>query len=108
MTTSLVFLLLFLIQYDVKGIIANMKACSLAMTVVLLSMKFQVKSKSLVWLGKNLFPLYIYQRIGMIILSRINGGEFIANSPYPYIVLCAMMTLLFGWTYKYIQIKTNK
>ena len=108
MITSFVFLFLFLIPYDVKGIIANMRACSLAIIVVLLSLKFQVNSKPLVWLGKNLFPLYIYQRIGMIILSRIDGGEFIANSPYLYIVLCAMMTLFFGWTYKYIQIKTNK
>lgn len=107
-TTSFVFLFLFLIPYDVKGIIANMRACFLAMTVVLLSMKFQVKSKSLAWLGKNLFPLYIYQRIGMIILSRINGGELIEDSPYLYIILCAMITLFFGWTYKYIQIKTNK
>ena len=73
-----------------------------------LSMKLQINSKALSWLGKHLFPLYIYQRIGMIILSEYDGGVFIHDNPYFYILSCALITLIFGWTYKYIQIKINK
>ncbi len=102
------FLVLFLFPYDVKGVIANMRACLLAMTIVVLSMRVQVRSTPLAWLGKNLFPLYIYQRIGMIIFSRIDEGEFIRDYPFLYILICALVTLLFGLTYKYFQIKTNK
>ena len=82
-----------------------MRACLLAIAIVVLSMMVQVRSPSLSWLGKNLFPLYIYQRIGMIIFSRINEGEFIKDYPYLYIVLCVMIALLMGYMYKYIKIK---
>lgn len=102
------FLLLMFLPYDLKGIVANTRACTLAMLIVLLSMKFQINSKVLLWLGKHLFPLYIYQRIGMIILSEYDGGAFIHDNPYIYILSCALITLTFGWTYKYIQIKINK
>lgn len=107
-TIFLLFLILFFEPYDVKGIIANMRACLLAIAIVVLSMKVQVRSESLAWLGKNLFPLYIYQRIGMIIFSRINEGEFIKDYPFLYIVSCVMTTLLIGYMYKYIQIKIKK
>lgn len=54
---------------------------------------------------KSFSSIYIYQRIGMIIFSRINEGEFIKDYPYLYIVLCVMITLLMGYMYKYIKIK---
>lgn len=101
----LLFLILFFEPYEVMCIRANMRACLLAIAIVVLSMKVQVRNPSLSWLGKNLFPLYIYQRIGMIIFSRINEGEFIKDYPYLYIVLCVMITLLVGYMYKYIKIK---
>lgn len=101
----LLFLILFFEPYEVMCIRANMRACLLAIAIVVLSMKVQVRNPSLSWLGKNLFPLYIYQRIGMIIFSRINEGEFIKDYPYLYIVLCVMITLLMGYMYKYIKIK---
>lgn len=101
----LLFLILFFEPYEVKCIRANMRACLLAIAIVVLSMKVQVRSPSLSWLGKNLFPLYIYQRIGMIIFSRINEGEFIKDYSYLYIVLCVMIALLMGYMYKYIKIK---
>lgn len=82
-----------------------MRAIFFALLIVLLSMKIQISSKALEWLGKRLFPLYIYQRIGMIVLSEVGGGIIIEDYPYGYIFSCAVITLFFGWTYKYIQIK---
>lgn len=99
------FLLLMFLPYDIKGIVANTRACALVILIVLLSMKLHINSKALSWLGKHLFPLYIYQRIGMIILSEYDGVVFIQDNPYIYILSCALITLTFGWTYKYIHIK---
>lgn len=101
------FLMLMYLPYNIKGIVANTRACALAILIVQLSMKLQINSKALSWFGKHLFPLYIYQRIGMIILSEYDGGVFIHDNPYIYILSCALITLIFGWTYKYIQIKIN-
>lgn len=102
----LVFFVLFSnLPLNMKGMVANMRAIFFALLIVLLSMKVQINSKALEWLGKRLFPLYIYQRIGMIVLSEVGGGIIIEDYPYVYIFSCAIITLFFGWTYKYIQIK---
>lgn len=77
----------------------------MSILIVVLSMKIELHSKPLAWLGQNLFPLYIYQRIGMIVLGRIDEGYMIANYPYVYIVGCVLMTLFFGWTYKFVKFK---
>lgn len=102
----LVFFVLFSnLQLNLKGMVANMRAICFALLIVLLSMKVQINSKALEWLGKRLFPLYIYQRIGMIVLSEVGEEKFIEDYPYGYIFSCAMITLFFGWAYKFIQIK---
>ena len=100
-----VFAILMILPFNLKGGMAIMRAIFLSLTIVLLSMKVKIHSKSLSWLGQNLFPLYIYQRIGMILLSKFDGGMFISEYPYLYILSCAVITLLLGWSYKFIQIK---
>lgn len=101
------FLLLMCCNFGFKGLYANLKGCVMAMLIVLLSMKIELRSKPLSWLGKNLFPLYIYQRIGMIVLNHVDDGAFVAGHPFWYIMICAMVTLLFGWLYRFVQIKNK-
>lgn len=72
-----VILLLFCIPHIpiyAKGLTLNAFNVAFAILIVVVSMKFVVKSKFIVWLGENLFPIYIYQRIPMIVLSSIGGG----------------------------------
>lgn len=101
----IVFVVLMNMHFGMKGLYANLEGCTMSILIVVLSMKIELHSKPLAWLGQNLFPLYIYQRIGMIVLGRIDEGYMIANYPYVYIVGCVLMTLFFGWTYKFVKFK---
>lgn len=56
--------------------------------VLLVSMKFSIKNRALIWLGGYTFEIYILQRIPMILLQ-----EYIGNK-YVYFILCLVMTLL--------------
>lgn len=71
----------------------------------MLSMKIKINNAVLIWAGKNLFPLYIYQRIPMIVFSSINGGAFVSSHPILYTSTCLLTTLLFAHFYKYWAVK---
>lgn len=99
------FLLLYIFPYSIRGIVDNALSIAFAAFVMILSMKVRVRSKVLEWLGKNLFPLYIYQRIPMILFSTILGGGIIVEWPELYILLCVCVTLAFAYFYKFIDIR---
>lgn len=84
-----------------------MNVCSIffAMFIVILSMRLQLKSRILEWSGKNLFPLYIYQRIPMIIFSTICGGYVVSEFRYLYVCMCVVISVAIVHLYKYINVK---
>ena len=84
-----------------------MNVCSIAFSylIIVITMKLQVKNRFLRWSGKNLFPLYIYQRIPMILFFTIYNGILVTEYKYTYVVLCAIMSVIFAYIYKFINIK---
>ena len=70
--------------------------------LLLLTMRITVKNKILVWCGKNLFELYILQRIPMIIFKETGLA---AINVYLYFVVSLIATLALVQPFKYI---TNK
>lgn len=102
MFAVIVFLILVsLIPYHAKGLVYNALSVLFCAMVVLLTMKFSIESKFLVWCGKNLFPLYIYQRIPMIILATVDNGILVIDYPVIYTTCCLLITLLIAYFYKY-------
>lgn len=104
----ILFLLLFClnaIPFYAKGLIYNTYCIVFCMSIVMLTMKFSINNPILVWCGKNLFPLYIYQRIPMIIFSTISGGAFISSYPVLYTLASLLVTILFAYLYKYWAVK---
>lgn len=99
------FLIFFYFPYAQFGISNNLCAVCFALVVVIASMKVKIGNRVLIWLGVNLFPLYIFQRIPMLVFSQIEHGALITVSPYLYIIMCAAVTGIFGWAYRYWQIK---
>lgn len=91
--------------YSWKGLCYNAFSIVFCAMVLLLTMKFNLKSKMLVWCGKNLFPLYIYQRIPMILIASISGGAFVANYPVIYTFVCLIITALIASLYRFWTIK---
>jgi hypothetical protein len=83
----------------------NIQSIAFALLVVLLTMKMKIDNKWLLWMGVNLFPLYIYQRIPMIAMRETLGNDFIKNYTIVYVIACLAITVLIAKFYKYWQIK---
>lgn len=90
-----------------RGISDNIASICFALIVVLLTMKIIVENDFLKWCGEHLFPLYIYQRLSMIVMYDCFGSEFVKNHAmfFPFIAL--LVTCLISRFYNYWQIKMN-
>ena len=83
----------------------NLAAICFGLSVVLLTAKVSIRNKSLDWFGRNLFPLYIYQRLPMIALNEYLGNSFIACHPYIYVILCFIITIAITMAYRFWRIR---
>lgn len=86
-----------------RGLRPNIMAVAFALIVVMLSMKICVENSWLQWLGSNLFPLYIYQRIPMIALPVVIG-DVMFKYPITNLICCVLITCLIATNYKYWRI----
>lgn len=67
---TLFFCVLYPFRLDCISLKYNLLSILFAFIVIQLTMKIKISNNILCWLGINLFPLYIYQRIPMIILCK--------------------------------------
>ena len=91
-----VFLAFYVFRHcDERGLIWSCLSIAFSMVVVLMMHKLRFDSHFLRWAGRNVFPIYIYQRLPMIILSYfgVNARPIIFTS----LSLC--LTLLIACAY---------
>lgn len=78
-------------------------------TIVLITIKIDIKSPILKWFGDNLFWVYILQRIPMLILYKIGYAE---NNAYRFAIICFIATILLTIIYSkatnYVESKMKK
>lgn len=67
--------------------------------IVLLTRKIKIKNAILAWFGKNLFPLYIFQRLPMILLNRL---DYMHNNPYLFFLSSFVITIVIAILYNII------
>lgn len=60
-------------------------------SIVLFSMKVNVRSKIYAWFGKHLFPMYIFQRLPMMVLQRIGLAQ---KNEYLFFICSFLITVL--------------
>lgn len=92
----------FMIFYNVPNyfcIPADITAVFICVILVLFTSRVRLQSRILSWSGSHLFPLYIYQRLPMVIFSTIYGGEFMEQHYYLYIICCLVITVLIAYLY---------
>ena len=65
--------------------------------------RMELHSPFLLWSGRNLFPIYMYQRIPMIIFSPICGGAFTNSRVIVWLLFSAIMTVVIALNYKYFR-----
>ena len=106
---SLLLILFLFIHFShlpsIHGLTYNIESITFAFLIVSLTMKVQIGNSVLYWLGVNLFPLYIYQRLPMITLKEVLGNQIISNAPYMYVIACLIITILIAYFYKYWCVK---
>lgn len=85
---------------SLRGLTHNIKSILFCSMLVLLTMKIQIGNKWLYWLGVNLFPLYIYQRLPMIALYEISDGAFIKSYPCLFLFISFVLTVAIAFLYR--------
>lgn len=105
--SSLIVSYILMLKAPIAKSLVFMNICSIcfSMFIIIFTMRFQFKSKVLEWSGRNLFPLYIYQRIPMILFSVLWGGYLVSEFKYIFVVICAVTSIIIAHLYKYISIK---
>lgn len=82
------------------SVAADITAVFLCCILVLVTNKVRLQSKVLAWSGNHLFPLYIYQRLPMVVLSTIYGSAFMVQHRYMYVICCIVITLFIASMYR--------
>lgn len=104
---SLVSFILIVMLPDARGFRENIRSIIFSFLIVVITMKVAVKNKFLSWSGRNLFPLYIYQRLPMLVLSivPIGASPLIEDNVSAYMAICFIATVLIAYLHKYINIR---
>lgn len=98
------FLAIYSFKFTFYGLKDNLSSILFVLSIIVVSMKIRVDNKALIWCGMKLFPLYIYQRIPMIILSKFDGGAFISRYPFAYVWACLLITIAIAFSYRPLSI----
>ena len=78
-----------------------------AFLVILISRKIELNNRYLNWCGKNLFPLYIYMRVPMLVLDNLldlNVYMFFVVS----LIGTIMITLMYNFLIKRISMSYRR
>lgn len=78
-----------LLKVDQWGIVS----CLFCLVIMVFSVKVQISNPVLQWLGKNVFAIYILQRLPMLTLSHFGLDK---NIPV-FMILSLIITLLLAW-----------
>ena len=100
-------LAIFLITYEIKSNILwyHIYTVSFALIIVLLTRRIKIKNVVLLWMGKNLFPLYIFQRLPMMILSQ---NQYMLDNPYVFFLISMVLTVIITFIYKGLLMLIDK
>lgn len=93
------------VHVSARGLALNVKAVSFALLIVMITMRVQIRNAALCWCGKNLFPLYIYQRVPMILFFTLDPIGFASWRMPGYLIASFIITLLIAKYYHKWQVK---
>lgn len=100
------FLIITYMYDDPFGIAHNICSIVFCLIIVFSNMKIKLENRVLSWMGSNLFPLYIYQRLPMMLIYYFAGASFVNQHPTLYIYASLLLTIAIAYMYKFIRIKS--
>lgn len=98
------FCLVYIMPYEAAGFRTNILSVLFALLVVMLTMRVKIYNSYLRWCGEKLFPLYIYQRVPMIVFYEVIPSKIICEYPLVYIAICFMITIIIAFAYRFIKL----
>ncbi len=103
---GIVYAMLFMFFYRRGNAITyNICAITFVLLISWFTMKIKIVNPILMWLGEHSFYIYIYMRIPMIVLKKLNAFP---NYNYLFAVTALMMTILLSYVMKKLQIKIDQ
>jgi len=75
-----------------------------AMLLVTITMRVRIGNPVLQWLGQNLFPIYIYQRIPMMVLASVLPSWMLTVHPIIFVALSFVLTIMITYAYRYFRV----
>ena len=101
------FIVGFIITYNLRKDILWYHINTVLFVIVILSLtrSLSMNNVLLEWMGKNLFPLYIFQRLPMILLNKI---QYMHNNPYIFFIASFMITIIIAICYNLILNVSSK
>lgn len=102
-----IFVVSFYFLPEARGLSTSLASICFALIVVMLSMRVVVGNTFLNWCGEHLFPLYIYQRIPMIVMYECLGKEFVKNNAILFVLISLAITCGIAYLYKHWRISLS-
>lgn len=84
-------------------LVYNAASVAFAFGVVALTFRIRIQNRFLIWLGAQLFPLYIYQRLPMLTIKELNPA-MIVYFPVVFYLLSFLVTIVIAMSYKYWKV----
>ena len=75
-----------------------------AMLFVTITMRVRIGNPVLQWFGEHLFPLYIYQRIPMIVLAAVLPSWMLTVHPIIFVGLSFVLSVIIASAYRFFRI----
>lgn len=98
------FSLLYILPLNAAGLRPNLMAVAFALMVVVVVQKVRPGGKVLRWCGSHLFPLYIYQRLPMMVVATL-WPSWVAAHAVLFVVVTFAVTVVIAHYYHYWQIR---
>lgn len=100
---SLICVIIYIAPFTAHGFKTNLLSVFFAFLIVVITMRIKVYNRLLEWCGEQLFPLYIYQRIPMLIIATLIPS-FVSGYPLFYILVSLILTILLTYCYRFIKV----
>lgn len=98
------FCLFFILPLGLMGFKTNTLGIIFSLLIVVLTMRVKIDNCFLRWCGEQLFPLYIYQRIPMMIFASCLPIWMLKEQLVVYVTICFVSALIITYLYSFFRI----
>lgn len=86
----------------------NVKSVAFAIVIVMATMRIELDSPSLLWCGRHLFALYIYQRLPMVVFTTLYPAAFQTKFRWIYFGLSLAVSIAIAFLCEIVETRPSK